>query len=97
MFSKYLTSMCLLLMMSPVASADSNELENLARIMRELKVVKAVVQKAQEEVVAEDNVLNFRYDLLNDDISAMEQAIEEHINSVQRLPRFKRLKSMGTS
>ena len=97
MFNKYLTSLCLLMMMSPLASADSNELENLARIMRELKVVKAVVQKAQEGVVAEDSVIHFRYDLLNDDLSEMEQAIEDHIDSVTRLPRFNRLKSIGAS
>lgn len=98
MFSKYLIALALPAMLcSPIVRADAQELENLTRIMRELKVVKAIVQKAQDQAVTEDNVLNFRYDMLNKDLSDMEQAIEDHVNSVQRLPRFRRLKDIGAS
>lgn len=68
-----------------LADADA-EREALARIAHELEALEALIRQAESQ--AEPDVrIRFRYDWLRQDLSRMQQGIQDHIDAPRSEPR----------
>jgi len=72
-------------MQSAIADADA-EREALARIAHELDALEALIRKAESQAEP-DARIRFRYDWLRQDLSRMQQGIQEHIDAPRTEPR----------
>ena len=72
-------------MQSAIADADA-EREALARIAHELDALEALIRKAESQAEP-DARIRFRYDWLRQDLSSMQQGIQEHIDAPRTEPR----------
>lgn len=72
-------------MQSAIADADA-EREALARIAHELDALEALIRKAQSQAEP-DARIRFRYDWLRQDLSRVQQGIQDHIDAPRSEPR----------
>jgi len=72
-------------MQSAIADADA-EREALARIAYELDALEALIRKAESQAEP-DARIRFHYDWLRQDLSRMQQGIQEHIDAPRTEPR----------
>lgn len=72
-------------MQSVFADADA-EREALAWIVHELGALEALIRKAESQAEP-DARIRFRYDWLRQDLSRMQQGIQEHIDAPRTEPR----------
>ena len=72
-------------MQSAIADADA-EREVLARIAHELNALEMLIRKAESQAEP-DARIRFRYDWLRQDLSRMQQGIQEHIDAPRSEPR----------
>jgi len=72
-------------MQSAIADADA-EREALARIVHELNALETLIRKAESQAES-DARIRFRYDWLRQDLSRMQQGIQEHIDAPRTEPR----------
>lgn len=74
-----------LLIQSVLADADA-EREVLARIAHELDALEALIRKAESQAEP-DARIHFRYDWLRQDLSRIQQGIQDHIDAPRAEPR----------
>ncbi len=70
---------------SVLADADA-EREALARIAHELDTLETLIRKAESQAEP-DARIRFRYDWLRQDLSRMQQGIQDHIDAPRTEPR----------
>jgi len=73
------------LVQTVVADVDA-EREALARIVHELDALEALIRQAESQAEP-DARIRFRYDWLRQDLSRMQQGIQEHIDAPRSEPR----------
>ena len=74
-----------MLVQSVLADTDA-EREVLARIAHELDALEALIRKAESQAEP-DARIHFRYDWLRQDLSRMQQGIQDHIDAPRAEPR----------
>ncbi len=72
-------------MQSAIADADA-EREALARITHELGALEALIRQAESQAEP-DARIRFRYEWLRQDLSRMQQGIQDHIDAPRSEPR----------
>lgn len=70
----------------PVLADADAEREALARIAHELDALEALIRQAESQAEP-DARIRFRYDWLRQDLSRMQQGIQDHINAPRSEPR----------
>ena len=74
-----------MLVQSVLADSDA-EREGLSRIAHELDALEALIRKAESQAEP-DARIHFRYDWLRQDLSRMQQGIQDHIDAPRVEPR----------
>lgn len=72
-------------MQAAIADADA-ERESLARIAHELDALEALIRKAESQAEP-DARIRFRYDWLRQDLTRVQQGIQDHIDAPRSEPR----------
>ena len=72
-------------MQSAIADADA-EREALARIAHELDAIEALILKAESQAEP-DARIRFRYDWLRQDLTRVQQGIQDHVDAPRSEPR----------
>ncbi|MCP4878266.1 MAG: conjugal transfer protein [Gammaproteobacteria bacterium] len=76
----------IVLPLQPVLADADAEREMLARIVHELNALNTLIRKAESQAEP-DARIHFRYDWLRQDLSRMQQGIQDHIDAPRAEPR----------
>ncbi len=76
----------IVLPLQPVLADADAEREVLARIDHELDALNTLIRKAESQAEP-DARIHFRYDWLRQDLSRMQQGIQDHIDAPRAEPR----------
>lgn len=71
----------------PVLADADAEREALAKVIHELDALEALIRQAESQAEP-DARIRFRYDWLRQDLSRMQQGIQDHIDAPRSEPRI---------